>query len=234
METTQLYNNHEADDSQLLVSPTFNAFTDSTGSSDGAIGAITGDPQEGGAISDLDLTMSEQSLTIVRVPLIGEMRQELEALIQRKEWEWQEGLVTVLATGISQLSAQDRAEAPASSEMSVKAGAATLDPVTQELAYYHSMYSAMKFRAFSLLEKLKVLEMREAALKGKLDLDAKWAEAERTQVEALQAENAQLKHQVAELVGESLTSAPTQPAAQPLGKRGEGSLLGKLQAFLSR
>ena len=167
-------------------------------------GAVTEDPVESGIVSGLDPAMTEEALTVVRIPLTSEIREELDALIHRREWERQEGLVTVLATGISQLSAQDREEAPASSELSDnRAGAAKLDPVTQELAYYHAMYSTMKFRAFSLLEKLKVLEMREGALKGKLDLDARWAEAARIQIEGLQAENTQLRQQVAELAGEA-------------------------------
>ena len=192
--------------------------------------------EEGGAISELDLHMSEGFLTIVRIPLMSELRQELEALIQRRGWEWQEGLVNVLASGISQLSAQDREAAPAAEETAHNArsaGQAQLDPVTQELAYYHAMYSAMKFRAFSLLEKLKVLEMRESALKGKLDLNTRWADATRQQIEALQAENAQLRQSLAE-PGESAATPVPRSAPKPNGKDREGGLLGKLQGFVAR
>lgn len=208
--------------------------------------------EEGGAISDLDLHLSEGFLTIVRIPLMSEVRQELEAVIQQRGWEWQEGLVNVLATGISELAAQDRKLAPASEAVTRDAGSAAqakLDPVTQELAYYHAMYSAMKFRAFSLLEKLKVLEMRERALHGKLDLSGKWAEATRAQLENLQAENSRLRQRIEALGGESaetvtlenLEVGPASVVSPSTGQNEQGrkqgeaaanSLLSRLQALL--
>ncbi len=184
-----------------------------------AYGESSGRPPT--AISDLDLGVSEEAISIVRIPVLKEMRRELEEVIRRGGWDRQEGLVTVLAAGIAYLSAQamqehererererpqegQRAQQPAPGyEAAVEAGPEeALDPVTRQLAYYHAMYSTMKFRAFTLLEKLKVLDMRVNGLLGRLQLDEKWATMARARMAGLEQENARLRQRLQELEGQ--------------------------------
>jgi hypothetical protein len=173
------------------------------------------------AISDLDLGVSEEAISIVRIPVLKEMRRELEAVIRREGWDRQEGLVAVLAAGIAYLSAQamqehesereqgrpqggQRAQQPVPGyEAAIEARPEeALDPVTRQLAYYHAMYSTMKFRAFTLLEKLKVLDMRVNGLLGRLQLDEKWAALTRARMADLEQENARLRQRLQELEGQ--------------------------------
>jgi hypothetical protein len=128
----------------------------------------------------------------VQVDLLREQYDSIRRLCQANGWKEQEGLLTVLMSGVGYLDANLQVESINRSE---EAGelAGRVDGLVQDLASYHSMYAVMKFKAFKMYKLNQTLEFNVAGLRATERMWEEWAERMRKEQAELRTEILRLK-----------------------------------------
>jgi hypothetical protein len=170
------------------------------------------------AIRPVRLLEGAEAVTF-QVDILKESYEEILALIKLNDMEHEEGLRTVLLAGLGYMDAQLRVDR-------INRAYVAQDPkvtehiegLTQDLAAYHSMYSALKYRAFFLYKTSQKLEFNVAGLRASERMWEEWAARIRQEHSDLRAEVARLRAIVSEFrvdgeplilpVGESSTNEP--------------------------
>jgi hypothetical protein len=150
-----------------------------------------------------------------QVDILKESYEEILALIKLNEMEHEEGLRTVLLAGLGYMDAQLRVDkinkAYAAGDPKV---AEYIEGLTQDLAAYHSMYSALKYRTFFLYKTSQKLEFNVAGLRASERMWEEWAARIRQEHADLRAEVTRLRAIVSEfrVDGEPLIQPVEEPA----------------------
>lgn len=150
------------------------------------------------AIRPIKLLEGADTVTF-QVDILKESYEEILALIKLNDMEHEEGLRTVLLAGLGYMDAQLRVD-------KINKAYAAQDPkvtehiegLTQDLAAYHSMYSALKYRAFFLYKTSQKLEFNVAGLRASERMWEEWAARIRQEHSDLRAEVARLRAIVSE------------------------------------
>ncbi|HYP41420.1 MAG TPA: hypothetical protein VEX13_13760 [Chloroflexia bacterium] len=167
------------------------------------------------AIRPIRLLEGAEAVTF-QVDILKESYDEILALIKLNDMEQEEGLRTVLLAGLGYMEAQLRVD-------KINRAYATGDPkvaehiegLTQDLAAYHSMYSALKYRTFFLYKTSQKLEFNVAGLRASERMWEEWAARIRQEHADLRAEVARLRAIVSEfrVDGEPLMLPVEEPEA---------------------
>ncbi len=128
----------------------------------------------------------------VRIDLLREHYDSIRRLCQANGWKEQEGLLTVLLSGMGYLDATLQVESINRSEDSTEL-ARRVDSLVQDLASYHSMYAVMKFKAFKMYKLNQTLEFNVAGLRATERMWEEWAERMRKEQAELRTEVLRLK-----------------------------------------
>ena len=148
----------------------------------------------------------------LQVEILKETYDELEKIIRDNEWELEEGLRTVMLTGLGYLDAKQRLDKINASAVNGDGQAAKhMEDMLKDLAAYHSMYSVMKFKAFKLYKINQVLEFNVSGLRATESMWEGWAERMRRDHAELQAEVLRLRSMLSEFqvdTGEDTVSIP--------------------------
>jgi hypothetical protein len=166
------------------------------------------------AIRPIGLLEGAEAVTF-QVDILKESYEEILALIKLNDMEHEEGLRTVLLTGLGYMDAQLRVDrinrAYAAQDPKV---AEHIEGLTQDLAAYHSMYSALKYRTFFLYKTSQKLEFNVAGLRASERMWEEWAARIRQEHADLRAEVARLRAIVSEfrVDGEPLMLPVEEPA----------------------
>ena len=150
-----------------------------------------------------------------QVDILKESYEEILALIKLNDMEHEEGLRTVLLAGLGYMDAQLRVDringAYAAQDPKV---AEHIESLTQDLAAYHSMYSALKYRTFFLYKTSQKLEFNVAGLRASERMWEEWAARIRQEHSDLRAEVTRLRAIVSEfrVDGEPLILPVEEPA----------------------
>ena len=150
------------------------------------------------AIRPIRLLEGAEAVTF-QVDILKESYEEILALIKLNDMEHEEGLRTVLLAGLGYMDAQLRVDR-------INTAYATGDPkvtehiegLTQDLAAYHSMYSALKYRTFFLYKTSQKLEFNVAGLRASERMWEEWAARIRQEHADLRAEVTRLRAIVSE------------------------------------
>ena len=135
----------------------------------------------------------------VQVEVLEETYEELEKIILENEWELEEGLRTVMLTGLGYLDAKQRLDKINVAAVNGDGQAAKhMEDMLKDLAAYHSMYSVMKFKAFKLYKINQVLEFNVSGLRATESMWEGWAERMRRDHAELQAEVLRLRSMLSE------------------------------------
>jgi len=150
------------------------------------------------AIRPIRLLEGADTVTF-QVDILKESYEEILALIKLNDMEHEEGLRTVLLAGLGYMDAQLRVDrinrAYAEGDPKVTEH---IEGLTQDLAAYHSMYSALKYRAFFLYKTSQKLEFNVAGLRASERMWEEWAARIRQEHADLRAEVARLRAIVSE------------------------------------
>jgi hypothetical protein len=140
-----------------------------------------------------------QTVTL-QIEVLRETYDDLLRTIVANEWEREEGLRTVLLTGLGYLDARLNLEglSPDSVERSDADAVRRVDAMTRELAAYHSMYSVMKFKAFNLYKTNQALEFNVSGLRATDRMWEGWADRMRREHAQLQVECIRLRSLMSE------------------------------------
>jgi hypothetical protein len=135
----------------------------------------------------------------LQIEVLKESHEQLLKVIEANEWSDDEGLRTVLLTGLGYLNTQLQLEqvnrlAAAGDPEAAK----QMDAMVRELAAYHSMYSVMKFKAFKLYKVNQVLEFNVSGLRATEQMWEGWADRMRRQHAEQQAELLRLRSLMSE------------------------------------
>ena len=173
------------------------------------------------AVQPIRLLEGAEAVTF-QVDILKESYEEILALIRLNDLEHEEGLRTVLLAGLGYMDAQLRVDR-------INTAYATGDPkvaehiegLTQDLAAYHSMYSALKYRTFFLYKTSQKLEFNVAGLRASERMWEEWAARIRQEHADLRAEVTRLRAIVSEfrVDGEPLV-LPVEEPAPDLHQRG--------------
>ena len=124
----------------------------------------------------------------VEIDLLKESYDRILELLRQEELDQDEGLRTVLLSGLGYMDASLKL---AQINRAVASGDETeakrIEGLVQDLASYHTMYSVLKYRTFKLYKLSQKLELNVAGLRAAEEMWAEWAErmrAERTQMQA--------------------------------------------------
>ncbi len=141
------------------------------------------------------LDASEQ--VTVQIDLLREHYEAIRRLCQANGWKEQEGLLTVLMSGMGYLDATLQVESINRIE---EAGelARRVNSLVQDLASYHSMYAVMKFKAFKMYKLNQTLEFNVAGLRATERMWEEWAERMRKEQAELRAEVLRLRSVMSE------------------------------------
>ena len=130
----------------------------------------------------------------VRIEILRETYDEIQALLREQDMEHEEGLRTVLINGLGYLDASlrldkiNRASRDDGSEE-----AELVQGLVQDLATYHSMYSVLKYKTFKLYRLAQKLEFNVAGLRAADQMWEEWAERMRREHAVMQAEVIRLR-----------------------------------------
>ena len=140
-----------------------------------------------------------QTVTL-QIEVLRETYEDLLRTVVANEWEREEGLRTVLLTGLGYLDARLNLDglSPDSVERSEADAVRRVDSMVKELAAYHSMYSVMKFKAFKLYKTNQVLEFNVSGLRATERMWEGWADRMRREHAELQAECIRLRSLMSE------------------------------------
>ncbi len=135
----------------------------------------------------------------LEIEVLQETYDQLLAAIISNEWEREEGLRTILFTGLGFLDGKLAFdEINRGSVEGGEAGAKRIDDMIRDLAAYHSMYSVMKFKAFKLYKINQALEFNVSGLRATERMWEGWADRMRRQHAELQAECIRLRSLMSE------------------------------------
>lgn len=138
----------------------------------------------------------DRAVTVMlEIEVLKETYDEILGAIIANEWEREEGLRTVLLSGLGYLDAKlnlDGINRQAILDGESEA-AGRVDSMIKELAAYHSMYSVMKFKAFKLYKTNQALEFNIAGLRETERMWEGWADRMRREHTALQGECIRLR-----------------------------------------
>ena len=135
----------------------------------------------------------------LEIEVLQETYDKLLEAIVANEWEREEGLRTVLFTGLGFLDGKLALdEINRGSVEGGEAGAQRIDDMIRDLAAYHSMYSVMKFKAFKLYKINQALEFNVSGLRATERMWEGWADRMRRQHSELQAECIRLRSLMSE------------------------------------
>ena len=150
------------------------------------------------AVRPIRLLEGAEAVTF-QVDILKESYEEILALIRLNDLEHEEGLRTVLLAGLGYMDAQLRLDrinkAYAAGDPKV---AEHIEGLTQDLAAYHSMYSALKYRTFFLYKTSQKLEFNVAGLRSSERMWEEWAARIRQEHADLRAEVTRLRAIVSE------------------------------------
>ncbi|HEX9990649.1 MAG TPA: hypothetical protein VGE45_19495 [Chloroflexia bacterium] len=150
------------------------------------------------AIRPIRLLEGAEAVTF-QVDILKESYEEILALIKLNDLEHEEGLRTVLLAGLGYMDAQLRVDkinkAYAAGDPKVTEH---IEGLTQDLAAYHSMYSALKYRTFFLYKTSQKLEFNVAGLRASERMWEEWAARIRQEHADLRAEVTRLRAIVSE------------------------------------
>lgn len=141
----------------------------------------------------------------VQVDLLREHYDAIRKLCQANGWTEQEGLLTVLLSGIGYLDATLQLESINRSDDSSEL-ARRVDSLVQDLASYHSMYAVMKFKAFKMYKVNQTLEFNVAGLRATERMWEEWAERMRKEQADLRTEVLRLRAAMSEFDVRTRTS----------------------------
>jgi hypothetical protein len=169
--------------------------------------------------------LDEAESATIEIELLKENYEELLRVVAENEWAEDEGLRTVLLSGLGYLNAKakldevNRLAANGDAESAKK-----MDAIVRELAAYHSMYSVMKFKAFKLYKLNQVLEFNVSGLRATERMWEGWADRMRRQQSAQQAELLRLRSLMSEfkLDWDPAASATTEDDLQAEPSEGVG------------
>lgn len=141
---------------------------------------------------------SASSVT-VQIDVMNETYDELRRVIMDNEWEPEEGMRTVLLTGLGFLEARERLGTlnRAASTGNVDTHE-QVDALVNDLARYHQQYSVMKFKAFKLYKLNQVMEFNISGLRETERMWETWAARMRRQHSELQTEVIRLRSLMSE------------------------------------
>lgn len=128
----------------------------------------------------------------VQIDLLREQYDSIRRLCQANGWKEQEGLLTVLMSGVGYLDANLQVESINRSEDAGEL-AGRVDGLVQDLASYHSMYAVMKFKAFKMYKLNQTLEFNVAGLRATERMWEEWAERMRKEQSELRTEVLRLR-----------------------------------------
>jgi hypothetical protein len=159
----------------------------------------------------------------VQIELLKETYDEILQAMANNEWEHDEGLRTVLLTGLGYLDGKMRLEQIERGYLSGdREGARRVDALANDLAAYHSMYSVMKFKAFKLYKVNQVLEFNVSGLKATERMWEGWADRMRRQHAELQSEVLRLRALMSEFkIDWDPSQSPLVTAALLLAQRAD-------------
>jgi len=135
----------------------------------------------------------------VEVDILKESYERILDLLQQEELDLDEGLRTVLLSGLGymdatlQLGGINRAVARGSEQEAQR-----IEGLVQDLASYHSMYSVLKYKTFKLYKLSQKLELNVAGLRAAEEMWAEWAERMRRERAEMQAEILKLRALISE------------------------------------
>ncbi|HVG00662.1 MAG TPA: hypothetical protein VND68_12555 [Chloroflexia bacterium] len=133
----------------------------------------------------------------VQIDLLREQYESIRRLSQANGWKEQEGLLTVLMSGVGYLDATLQVEGINRSEDEGEL-ARRVDSLVQDLASYHSMYAVMKFKAFKMYKLNQTLEFNVAGLRATERMWEEWAERMRREQTELRTEVLRLRSVMSE------------------------------------
>ncbi|MFL5732115.1 MAG: hypothetical protein ACJ78Q_02845 [Chloroflexia bacterium] len=140
----------------------------------------------------------------VEIEILKESYDEILRVIRDNEWDVDEGLRTLLLTGLGYQDGRLRLGGIESDGVDGKA--ARVDRLANDLAAYHSMYSVMKYKAFKLYKVNQVLDFNNSGLRAAERMWEGWAEVMRRQHADLQAEVERLRARLSEFEIDSLAA----------------------------
>lgn len=128
----------------------------------------------------------------VQIDLLREHYDSIMRICRENEWKEQEGLLTVIMSGLGYLDSTLQLESINRSE---DAGELVqrVDSLVQDLASYHSMYAVMKFKAFKMYKLSQTLEFNVAGLRATERMWEEWAERMRKEQAELRTEVLRLR-----------------------------------------
>lgn len=136
----------------------------------------------------------------LEIEVLKETYDKLLNAIVANEWEREEGMRTVLLTGLGYLDTESNVTEQ--NRHVTSEGEVELDkqanPIARELAAYHSMYSVMKFKAYKLYKANQTLEFNIAGLRETERMWEGWANRMRHEHTSLQAECIRLRSLMSE------------------------------------
>jgi hypothetical protein len=139
-----------------------------------------------------------ESVTL-QIEILKESYDEMVRVMGENEWDSEEGLRTLLLTGLGYQDARLRLGLIADrNAMGDPSGSEHLDRLVNDLAAYHAMYSVMKFKAFKLYKVNQVLDFNVAGLRATERMWEGWADVMRRRQADLQAEIERLRAQLSE------------------------------------
>ena len=135
----------------------------------------------------------------VEVDILKESYERILDLLQKEELDHDEGLRTVLLSGLGYMDATlqlgniNRAVAGGDEQEAQR-----IEGLVQDLASYHSMYSVLKYKTFKLYKLSQKLELNVAGLRAAEEMWAEWAERMRRERAEMQAEIIKLRALISE------------------------------------
>ncbi len=141
----------------------------------------------------------------VQIDLLREHYDSIMRICQENGWKEQEGLLTVLMSGLGYLNSTLQVERINRSEDASEL-VQRVDSLVQDLASYHSMYAVMKFKAFKMYKLSQTLEFNVAGLRATERMWEEWAERMRKEQAELRTEVLRLRSVMSEFEVTTRTS----------------------------
>jgi hypothetical protein len=137
--------------------------------------------------------LDEADSVTLQIEILKETYEEILQAVANNEWEHDEGLRTVLLTGLGYLDGKLRLEQIEASRGLGAQADERVNRLANDLAAYHSMYSVMKYKAFKLYKVNQVQEFNISGLRATERMWEGWADRMRRQHADLQAEVLRLR-----------------------------------------
>lgn len=161
--------------------------------------------------------LDEAEQVTVSIDLLREQYDSIMRIVRANGWEPEEGLLTVLMSGLGYLDASLQIEAINCSSTAGEA-AERVDSLVQDLASYHSMYAVMKFKAFKMYKTSQTLEFNVAGLRATERLWEEWAERMRREQADLRTDVLRLRSVMSEFTVSTLSADGITPSEHKLAE----------------